>query len=215
MTASDLADAGGLGEAERIAVLYAPKRVRPRFHLLFLLDARLARIAITGREPALAQLKLAWWRDACTERAAPGGDPLVQRLAAVWQDRTESLLGLIDAWEELAVREGALLPAAERLAEARAGAFVQAAYVAMNEDCRRAARRWTFATLAAHAPRQGERAALLQAGQAIGPVTLPRALRPLAVLDGLARRALRGEGGALLGDRLSPLAALRLGIFGR
>ncbi|HEU4820840.1 MAG TPA: hypothetical protein VFS87_06745 [Qipengyuania sp.] len=215
MKALELPGYSDLGEAERIAVLYAPKPLRPRYHLLLLLDARLARIALVAREPALAQLKLAWWRDALADRAAAGGDPLVRQLAAGWQDGIESLAGLIDAWEELAVREGAVLPAAERLADARADAFAEVAGVAADGACRAAARCWTFASLAAKEASQAERDALCQAGRAVGAANLPRSLRPLAVLDGLARRALKRGGGLLLGDRLSPLAALRLGIFGR
>ena len=37
----------------------------------------------------------------------------------------------------------------------------------------------------------------------------------VAVLAGLARRSGKRGGGPLIGDRLSPLAAIRLGIFGR
>jgi phytoene synthase len=215
MTALDWPTSEGLGEAERIAVLYAPKPLRPRYHLLLLLDGRLGRIALVAREPALAQLKLAWWRDALADGAVAGGDQLVRQLASAWEEGTDRLAGLIDAWEELAVREGAVLPAAERLADARAEAFAQTAGVAANDDCRAAARRWTFATLAAHEATQPERDALCQAGRAIRAVNLPRSLRPLAVLDGLADRALKRGSALLLGDRLSPLAALRLGIFGR
>ena len=63
----------------------------------------------------------------------------------------------------------------------------------------------------------GERDRVLdqERGAARAEGQLPAALRPLAVIEGLARRSLRAGGGPMLGDRLSPLVALRLGLFGR
>lgn len=204
-----------LGEVERIAVLYAPQHLRKGYHVLLRLDAQLARIALTAREPALAQLKLAWWRDACGDLADARGSPLLLALGRAWSGEGEPLVELVDGWEELAAGEGGFAAGAERVAQARAVACASAAGVPVAEPCRIAARRWTIVTLAAAAPDSGYRSAMLATARALPAARLPRALRPLAVLDGLARRALRREGGPLLGDRLSPLAALRLGIFGR
>lgn len=195
-------------------MLYAPKPLRQRYYLLLALDAQLARIALMGREPGLAQLKLAWWRGTLANPPA-SGPSLVAELASVWVDAAPPLIGLIDAWEEVAVQDSGLQNAAEQVADARAHAFAAAAGVAADDRCRSAARRWTLVTLSAHAPDQEQRTAMLAATRGIARVELPRQLRPLALLDGMARRAARRGGGALLGDRLSPLAALRLGIFGR
>ncbi len=194
-------------------MLYAPKPLRQRYYLLLALDAQLARIALMRREPGLAQLKLAWWRDTLANPPA-SGHPLVAELASVWTDAAPALIGLVDAWEEVAV-DSSLRNAAEQVADARAHAFAAAAAAPADDRCRSAARRWTLVTLSAHAPDQEQRTAMLAAAHGIAPVKLPRQLRPLALLDGMARRTARRGGGALLGDRLSPLAALRLGIFGR
>lgn len=215
MIALRSADGDGLGEPERLAVLYAPRSLRPRYRSLLLLDAQLARIVLKAREPALAQLKLAWWREACLDLPGVRGHPLVRDLAAVWHPEPDRLIGLVDAWEELAVSEGVGLAAAEKIATARAEALASAAGLTPTNDCVAAARRWTLATLAAHAIDRRQRDALVIAAAGIGEARLPRALRPLALLDGLSRRALRRQDVTLLGDRLSPLAALRLGIFGR
>lgn len=203
-----------LGEAERIAVLYAPRRWRTRYHSLLLLDAQLARIALTGREPALTQLKLAWWRDACGDLALARGSPLLLELAAAWGSEGSALVGLVDGWEEVAVHEGCFAAAAERLAEARALACATAGGVAVDDACRVAARRWTLVTLAGAASDSAQKA-MLDTAIGLPAMRLPRALRSLAVLDGLARRALARGGASMFGDRLSPLAVLRLGIFGR
>jgi len=204
----------GLGEAERVAVLYAPKRLRPRFYVMLLLDAQLARIALTAREPMLAQLKLAWWRDTIAGPARSQGHPLAQELETSWPEGREPLSGLVDAWEDVAAGER-LLAAAQAVAGARSAAFAAAARAEPGGACASAALRWTLVALAVRHPGESERENMLAAAREIGPAPLPRDLRPLALLDGLARRALERGEVALLGDRLSPLAALRLGIFGR
>ena len=79
---------------------------------------------------------------------------------------------------------------------------------------RDAARVWTLATLAGQAPDAAESARMRAAAHLVAHRPLPRALRPLAVLAGLSRRALAGDRAELLGDRFSPFAAMRLGIFG-
>lgn len=204
-----------LGEAERIAVLYAAQSLRPRYRSLLLLDAQLARIALSAREPMLAQLKLAWWRDAIADPGEAPAQPLVQELATSWPEGPARLTILVDGWERVAVGEGGFLAVAEAVAEARAAACAAAARAVPNDAIQAASRRWTLVTLARLAPDAQEREAMLATARGIGRAPLARGLRPLALLDGLARRALRRGGGALLGDRLSPLAALRLGIFGR
>lgn len=215
MKSAGLQDPGALGEVERIAILYAPRNLRSRYRSLLLLDSQLARIALTGREPMLAQLKLAWWRDTCGDLSKPSGHHVAQDLAIAWHGEGKSLLPLVDAWEVAAVQGGSTLAAAQHVATARADAAIAAAGLADGAGALDAARRWTLFTLATHAPDDVERVAMINAARAIDLVRLPRSLRPLAVLDGLALRALRRGAGALLGDRLSPLAALRLGIFGR
>lgn len=206
---SDLA-----GEAERIAVLYAPRSLRSGYRSLLWLDALLARIALTAREPALAQLKLAWWRDACAALGQPASHPVLAALVVTGYDDREALVALVDAWEEVAVGERGLPAAAESLGRRRAGLLARCAGEPEAAACA-AARSWTLATLANHAASIEEREEMLRAARA-GPLSrLSRPLRPLAVLAGLARRAAGRGGGHLLGDRLSPLVAMRLGIFGR
>jgi phytoene synthase len=80
---------------------------------------------------------------------------------------------------------------------------------------REAVRCWTLTTLADHARSGDEREDMLRAARAIALPTLPPSLRPVSLLAGLARRASLKGHCDLLGDRWSPLAAMRLGIFGR
>ena len=80
-----------------------------------------------------------------------------------------------------------------------------------------AGQRWALADLAANIGNPQERETVHAIAGMIGPTRrLPRALRPLTVLDGLARRSLAaGAGAPLLHGPLSGLAAMRLGLFGR
>jgi phytoene synthase len=79
-----------------------------------------------------------------------------------------------------------------------------------------AARYWALADLAANLSDAGERARVIECARG-EPFASPggRALRPLAILGGLGRRALARGGRPLLDGRVSALAALRLGLLGR
>lgn len=202
------------GEAERLAIAYAPARLRPRFAALLAFDSVLGRIALAAREPLPAQLKLAWWREACARLPEAREHPVLAALAASWTADPAPLVALVDAWEEIAVAEPRFADAGDAVARARG---VTLALCAGEDEApaHAAARVWTLATLAEHAPDAAQRARMRAVARLVPPRRLPRALRPLAVLDGLARRALAADRARLLGDRWSPLAAVRLGIFGR
>lgn len=203
-----------LGEAERVALAYAPAKVRAGLAAVLAFDSVLARVAVSAREPLHAQLKLAWWREACAQLPAGRGPPVLAALAATWRQDPALLVALVDAWEEIAAGAGAYAEAVEAIAHRRGRLL--GVWAPRDEDAaRQAARLWTLTVLAGRAPDAAEREQMRAAARQIPQLRLPRSLRPLAVLAGLSRRALKRGHGALLGDRLSPLAALRLGIFGR
>lgn len=201
---------------QRIALSYAPKRARARFVAVFALDRRLSQALARGRAPLAAQLRLAWWRDLLTRPEQQAPDPAIAAIRAAWDDDPAAAVAMVDGWEELVAEEPDLAASARGRAApfvALAGALGGAA-----RDLRAtriAAERWALADLADHVSDPGLRArarALAERSEPGEP--LPAAMRPLTVLDGLARRAL-ARGGPMLGDRLSPLVAIRLGILGR
>lgn len=207
---------------QRLALAYAPRRARPATLALMGLDARLAALVRSSREPILGQLRCAWWRDMLARPAAerPIGDPLLEALAA-WEGGEADLGGLIDGWEGMlgeAPLESAVF---EALAEARAASWARLASLlgADNQrgECERAARNWAFADIAAHLADPAERARVLELtlSQDWRRPALGRTMRPLGVLHGLARRATRRGGSALLDGPGDLLAALRLGMLGR
>ncbi len=205
---------------QRLALAYAPRAARPAFAGLMALDARLARIIRASREPLLAQLRLAWWREQlASPDPAPGGEPLLE-LLALWGEHRTGLGALVDGWEALlgdAPLEGSRLAAFAAGRGSAAAALARCLGVAetVAAEADRAARNWTLADLAARLshPEEVQSARHLVAGAAWHHPRLPRSLRPLAVLHALSR-ATRGQG-ALLHGPGSIMLALRVGLFGR
>ncbi len=183
----------GLDPVERLAVAYAPASVRAAWRGYLAFDHRLADAAREGRDPIMIQLRLAWWRDRMAEPAAhwPAGEPLLATLAA-WDTERPALSAMVDGWEARNVgSDGGAALASARIdaieALARLGGARDESVLA---DVRRAAAEW-------------------HDGKGEGAIRLPRAMRPLAVLRGMA---LRGEDGPPLARFL---ALLRLGMLGR
>ena len=190
----------------RLAVAYAPAHLRPLHLAVFALDARLRELVAGAREPVLAQLKLAWWRDRLNQAPAdrPLGEPLLAALA-VWPGEAAPLLALIDGWEAMLDQDDpgrGIAALARARAELAAGLAQCVGATGDAEEAGRALHDWTLAELAGTAT-EGPR------------IDLPRSLRPLAVLHGLARRAQgQGRGGGVAG-LLALAAAVRIGMLGR
>lgn len=178
---------------EHLAVAYAPAAMRPLWTGFLALDRRLADAAREGRDPIMVQLRLAWWRDRFDQPAAewPAGEPLLALLHA-WDEDRAALRALVDGWEARNVgQDGGAELAAARL-EAVA-VLARRSGVEATDAVRQAASEWL-----GHAPprRPAPR--------------LPRRLRPLAILRGLA---LTEDAGASPARQM--LTALRLGLIGR
>jgi phytoene synthase len=204
---------------QRLSLAYAPRRLRAQWLGLFALDAHLANLLRQSREPMLAQMRLAWWRDRLAEpiEQRPQGDPLLELLSA-WQGHEAGLSALVDGWEHL-LAERLDEEAIRGFTEGRAAGFAGMANLADEAagPAAAASKRWALADLAAHLGQSHERETALATARALGsdPVPLPKSLRPLAVLDGLARRSLARGGAPLADGPLVGLVALRLGIVGR
>lgn len=200
---------------QRLALSYSRTRERERFAALFTLDRQLGQALARGREPLAAQLRLAWWRDLLGGKGGPASDPATALVLKHWHSDSASAIAMVDGWEQLVSET----PDLAAFADGRAAPFVSFAQergcgVEPIAQVGVAARRWALVDLAEHLSVSMDRDAALTEARSLPPVSLPRAMRPLAVLDGLARRSL-AQGVPMLGDRLSPFVALRLGIFGR
>ncbi len=208
---------------QRLALSYAPRKTRDAWLAFLLFDARLAGFVAQANEPVLAQMRLAWWRDALRKRVAeyPRGEPLLAALGESFPGKQAAPIALVDGWERLLADPPLGEDAVEEFVSGRAAVMRAIAELCSSEErtvpIESAARSWTLADLAIHTADPGERKALFDslAEEAGDRQTLPRAMRPLAVLAALGRRAAaRGEG-PLLGDRRSVLLAMRVGLFGR
>ncbi|MDL2358281.1 MAG: hypothetical protein QFF03_23785 [Pseudomonadota bacterium] len=191
----------------RLALAYAPPRAKRLWLGFFALDARLGTTVHNSVEPVLTQIKLAWWRGELAKPHAQRrrGEPLLELLDA-WGDDAACLAALVDGWELLL---GDLPPGpaeAQQYADERARACLGlAARLGIpTDDVAHAARGWALADL---------NAAIAEPGAYDWrPIKLPRALRPLQVLYGLAARS-RGKGPLMPGP-VSAMRAVRLGLLG-
>jgi 15-cis-phytoene synthase len=204
---------------QRLALSYGPKATRGPLLAFLALDTRLAGIVRGSREPMLAQLRLAWWREQLASDPAgrPGGDPLIAALAD-WPEGGAGLVTLVDGWE--AMTAPAPLPASsiEALANARAGLFAALAGDAeVRANALRLGRNWALADIAAHLGQEAERQMALElvGEQDWRWASLSRNLRPLAVLHGIAARNLAKGRAANHPTPGALLIAIRMGLLGR
>lgn len=210
-----------LADWEDLALSHAGEKLRSPLQSALLFDRRISRIVLTASEPALGQLKLAWWREELAKahsepnRSLP--DPLLAALSETWRAGVQPLHLLIDGWESQLPGEEEE-DASEGLATARAAVFShlakQCGYEQASFAAARHGRVWAFAELAQLSGGSDGQALERGLEEARGLSQLPRELRSLAVIGGLSRRSLRRGGKPMFGDRWSPFAAIRLGIFG-
>jgi phytoene synthase len=202
---------------QRLALAYSPRAARTSTLAVFALDARLGAVLRRRGEPVLAQMRFAWWRDMLARDPAqwPRGDEVLHLLAG-WRDPA-ALIPLVDGWEGL-LGDTLGLTAIEGFARGRAAASEQLAAElgAEGADIERCARWWALGDLASNLSDAHERDAVRAAATGLGAcATLPRQLRPLAMLAALGKRSLARGGTPLLDSFAAALLAMRVGIFGR
>lgn len=203
-----------------LALAWCGAAVRGPLAAALRLDRRLARIVGRTGEPMLGQMRLAWWRDALGRPVGerPRGDAVLDAIAVHWQGREAALAAMVDAWEVLVTAERLGPEEAGALGRGRGAFFAALAPDAGPAERRRleaAGRRWALADAAAGFSDEAERAVLVAAGlaEAGGTGRIPRDLRGLALLEGLALRAMGRGGRPLMEGRTAALAALRAAIF--
>lgn len=206
-----------------VALAYARPTDRPVFRAMLELDRNLGRAVGLASEPIIGQIRLAWWRDALsspdTER--PRGNPLLDRIAVLFGSGAGDLVSMVDGWEAVLLAEGMEPEAIKTLSEGRAKAFLAVSRrVGADESDTAvgiAASNWSVADIAANCADEVRRNTLVVRALSERPETfrLSSAMRPLAVLHALAKRALKRGGAPLLADRGAALVALRCGLLGR
>ncbi|HYG31013.1 MAG TPA: squalene/phytoene synthase family protein [Allosphingosinicella sp.] len=180
-----------------LALAYVPARRRAAVEALWRLDAALASVLSTGREPLISRIRLAWWREALEglDRAPPPGEPVLKALAAHVIPAGVSgaeMAAMEAAWEvllspdplgepeiEAYAARGALLfqYTARLLGDPAPGAAVAAGGAA-----------WALVDLARRTAGDGDSEAAIAAARGLRVSHWPPCLRPLGMLAALARR---------------------------
>ncbi len=207
----------------RLALSYAPASAHRDWLTALALDARLEGVVRQAREPVLAQLKLAWWRDRLEQAVPdrPQGEPLLARLAE-WKEGGKPLISLVNGWEALLQEQPF---DAQAITAFGAGRAMLAGELAARLGCdRRAAearaRRWALADLSlqfgdTEGLSEGHRLRDLASSQSAAQGPCERAMRPLAVLEKINFRASAIGSIRALGSPLALLTAIRVGLIGR
>ena len=108
-----------IGADRELALLHTPAAVRPAFAAVWALDAAMGDVVARATQPALAAVKLAWWRERL-EELDHGLPPAEPRLRAASEELiargvSGAQLGAIEAgWAALLQPEVEAAPVAER-----------------------------------------------------------------------------------------------------
>ena len=180
----------------RLAIAYAPGRARPALEALWRLDVTLGAVVARGREPRIAQIRLAWWREALErlDAAAPPPEPVLQSLAAHVLPAGvtgTALAAMEEGWGFLLDAEPLDGEALQGYSEARGGSLFRhsARLLGGEVSVERAGARWALVDLARHSTNPTEVEAAMNAAAGIDrEPAWPKQLRPLAMLSLLARR---------------------------
>lgn len=205
----------------QVALGYARPADRAGWATLFRLDHQLGTLTAQAREPMLAQLRLAWWRDALggTATGETAREPLLADIGRYLAGMEAPLAGLASAWEcllgDAPLPEAAMLEYLDLRSSAFAAMADQLGHSEISRMALDAARWWVAGDSWSRLSDDQEGAMIVSLANALPkPQPIPRALRPLAVLGGLGFRAIRLHQPVFDG-RGSALAALRLGMIGR
>jgi len=185
-------------DPERALILsYAPAQGRAALAALLALDAALAQLLRTTSQPAVGQLRLAWWREALAklDTAPPPAEPVLRGLATEVLPRGvtgASLVPIVHGWEVLVEEEALDGLALARYAAGRGSLFVSAgtALGAVGDLLASGGEGWALADLARQLGDGDE-------GDAARSVAAPRLAQALAArwsrngraLGALAHRA--------------------------
>ncbi|MBA3676266.1 MAG: squalene/phytoene synthase family protein [Sphingosinicella sp.] len=186
-----------------LALSYVSSSRRSAVTALWQMDAALGAVLTGGREPAISQIKLAWWREAleALDRGPAPSQPILQAL-----ERKVLPLGISGA-EMAAIEEGwAILLTQTALEASELQSYASARGAALFALTARmlgveaapahlqAGEGWALSDLARHSGEPDAEAARECAKDKFTESAWPRALRPLGMLAILAERdVLRGS----------------------
>lgn len=191
-----------------LALLWLPARLRQPLAALLAFDLALERVVAEVREPLLAEIRLAWWRERLAELAGgarPPAEPHLRALAAHARPAGADLVALEGLEDALLPLLGGTAPALADVAARRGAALAAASTPLVGPGSAPALARLAFARFARRPwpARAGAIADGLAAWRAAPPPAFERETggtpSALAGLDRLARAdLLRLRGGLAL-----------------
>lgn len=185
----------------RLILAYALAERRRTDRLIWMLDARLADVVRSTREPMIGRMRIAWWDEALSDPGAVKGrgEPLLDAIRAQGLADSAALRSLLDGWEALLndrLDDAALSSYASGRGE---GLFMALADAPEPPPWLAAAGRlWAYWDLSAHVRDDDVRRRAVMLAQAALPglagASWPRGWKGLRLLTGLARHdVLRGR----------------------
>jgi 15-cis-phytoene synthase len=172
--------------AKRLALAYARPLLRERLAVLLAFDARMADVVRQTKEPLIAQMRFAWWRDILAKPVGnrPAGEPLLQYVAVLADRAVEAeLTSIIDAWELLLSfddNHDVILQHGRLRSDAIFSGFADV--VEHHGDVQEYGSQWAIADLIVGFPQHLDDALPLLKEPKLRFARLPRQLRPLAIL---------------------------------
>jgi phytoene synthase len=179
-----------------LALSYVPARDRAALEALWHLDAALAAVLSSGRDPLISQIKLAWWRDAL-EQLGAGPVPAEPALEAVARHLlprgiTGSELAAMERGWVLLLTPDPLSPEELDTYAASRGGLLFALSARLlgggGEDLEAGGEAWALIDLARHSGSEADAEAAVAGARRRAAGRWPPRLRPLGMLAALARR---------------------------
>ena len=179
-----------------LALSYVPARARPAVEALWRLDAALAAVLSSGRDPLISQIKLAWWRDALEQLGGgrPPAEPVLEAVAQHVLPRgvTGAELAAMERGWTLLLTPDPLTPEElDTYAASRGGLlFACSARLlgAEGDGVEAGGEAWALIDLARHSGSEVDAEAAIAAARSKPSGRWPAPLRPLGMLAALARR---------------------------
>ncbi len=194
-----------------------------RHRAIWAYDGRLAHIARSTREPAIGQMRLAWWNDVIDDAAGVKGqgEPVIDAMRATGAIAAPGLIAMIDGWEILVVEPEIDVEGLRAYAVGRGGGLFRA--LAGEADAPdwlvQAGQVWALWDLSGHVGDErlaDEALALARALVTDAPPAWPRRWKPLRIVYTLARQdVLAGRRASIGMPRAQALRLLRVALFGR
>jgi 15-cis-phytoene synthase len=195
MTSSPLTPVFSLSADQQLCLAYAKSAARTSLTALFAIDQHLERIALGAREPMVARIKLAWWREQGFVRGAGDLTSELATLATATDLGVPFLCRMVEGWDALLARETDQAAGFGPYAGGRGTAFFELAALLMRtkltSDQAKIGDAWAFADLAEKHPDPGLVPILEEEAErrfnAIHRAALKELPLPLGILAILAR----------------------------